>query len=101
MKAKVEYTDSTEADVFMSDGGVATMHHNGEHIITTYYQRRVVAEEMEQEGIEDIWEFLSEGKAYCKDWEGEDKVTMEMIKDAVHWLAPAFKTTIQEFNKPT
>jgi hypothetical protein len=92
MKAKVIFTSESEADIFISDGGVATLHHNGEHIVTTYYQDRVVAEELNDD--ESIWEKLSEGKVYMKDWEGRDIVDDEMIEDAVNWLCPNFEVTI-------
>ncbi len=92
MKAKVIFTSESEADIFISDGGVATLHHNGEHIITTYYQDRVVAEELNND--ESIWEKLSEGKAYIKDWEGRDIIDDEMIEDAVNWLCVGYEVTI-------
>ena len=90
MKARIIYLDTsnTECDIFMSDGGVASIHHNGEHIITTYYQDRCDSED------EYIWEKLSEGKVYCKDWEGEDKITDEMLEDAVQWLYMGGNTEI-------
>jgi hypothetical protein len=92
MKAKVIFNSSDEVDIFTSDGGVATLHHNGEHIVTTYYQDRVVAEELDVD--ESVWERLSEGKVYMKDWEGRDDIDDEMIEDAVNWLCPTFEVTI-------
>ena len=88
MKAKVIFNSIDEVDIFTSDGGVATLHHNGEHIVTTYYQDRA------SEDDESIWEKLSEGKVYMKDWEGRDIVDDEMIEDAVNWLCPTFEVTI-------
>jgi len=98
MKAKVIFEDTTEADVYMSDGGVATFHHNGEHMLTTYYQDRCIPEEL-KEG-EDIWTKLGEGKSYCKDWEEKQTVDDEMIQDAVEWLAVGIEVVIKKFNEP-
>jgi hypothetical protein len=83
IKLTVEVVQGVEdTDIFMSDGGVATLHHNGEHMVTTYYQDRITSERY----AEDMWDELAEGKTYCKDWEGEDKTTTEMITDAILWL---------------
>ena len=97
MKAKVIFDTENEADVYMSDGGVASFHHNGEHMITTYYQDRIEYGYNE----EDIWEKLAEGKVYCSDWKDKHIVDDEMIEDAVAWLYCGGYTTIKKFNEPS
>jgi hypothetical protein len=97
MKAKVVYESANEADVFMTDGGVATFHHNGEHMLTTYYQDRVVVEMLGED--EDLWEKLAEGKAYIKDWPEKQEVDDGMIKDAVSWLCMDCEVLIKKFNQ--
>lgn len=77
-------TSKDEADLFLDDGGVASFHHNGENMLTTYYQDRVDQDTLSDD--ESIWDVLSEGKQYCKDWHGEHELTQEMIDDAVAWL---------------
>jgi len=80
---KKDYGNETSADVILEDGGVVSFHHNGENICSTYYQDRI-----EKPFDEIDWDKLAEGKVYMKDWEGEDKITREMIMDALNWLAP-------------
>src|SRR5210317_1694706 len=63
----------------VDDGGIATFHHNGEHMLTEYYQDRCTSEEID-------WELLAEGKMYVKDWESKQEVDDEMIQDALNWL---------------
>jgi len=70
-----------EVDVILEDGGVVCIRHNGEHVLSDYYQTRIDV------NAEDIWEQIGEGKMYCKDWEGEDIVTHDMILDALNWLS--------------
>ncbi len=94
MTAKVIYSNNQEADVMMSDGGVATFHHNGEHMLTTYYQDRVVAEELEED--ETIWDRIGQGKASCNAWEDKQEVDDEMIEDAIEWLAPGYDVSIKK-----
>lgn len=96
MKAEVIMISETEADIYMSDGGVATLHHNGEGILTTYYQDRCLPEELNED--ETIWDRVAEGKAYCKEWGGQHTITDEMIEDAVHWLAPMQEVYIRKIN---
>lgn len=94
MKAKVVFESANEADLYMSDGGVATFHHNGEGILTTYYESRFIPEETKLEEDQTMWDFLGEGKTYTKEWPGQHEITDEMIEDAVVWLCPIIKTTI-------
>lgn len=73
-------------DIITEDGGIASVHHNGENLVTTYYQTRLT----EIRGG-DIWEQLAEGKAYVQDWD-EDAEQDEIVRAALDWLvfpAPA------------
>ena len=73
LSAVVVYNQE-DTDIFMSDGGVATINFNGEHMVTTYYQTRVE----DAENNDEVWEIVAEGKAYCKDWEDDQKVMFNM-----------------------
>ena len=44
VKYAVIPTDNTEMMVIVQDGGIATCHHNGEYILTEYYQDRIEKE---------------------------------------------------------
>ena len=90
MQATVEYTNGgSEATIRTADGGIATCHHSGEHIITSYYQSRTTA-------VEPDFDELAEGKMYLKDWEDKQEIDSEVIMDALAWLVmpqPEFKIT--------
>ena len=94
MKAKIVFYLKDEADLYMSDGGVATFHHNGEGILTTYYQDRFIPEETQLEEEQTMWDVLAEGKVYHKEWVGQHTITDEMIDDAVNWLCPMIKVRV-------
>ena len=80
MKATVEYTvGQTECTIRTQDGGIATCHHNGEHMLTEYYQNRT-------HEIKPNWCELAEGKMYIKDWEDKQTIDSEIIMDALNWL---------------
>ena len=79
-KVVIYGNDENEVDIFMSDFGVATMHHNGEHMLTTYYQDRV------EENHPELWEKLNEGKSYMTDWIDKQEFDDEMMMDAILWL---------------
>lgn len=81
--AHVFILEDNEVDIIMSDGGHASIHHNGEHMLTTYYQSRL---DLSIDNVDDMLTDLSNGKAYHNDWEGEDELSDEMIKDAIDWL---------------
>ena len=87
MKYRINELDEIEFDVIVEDGGVVSVHHNGENLVSTYYQSRIT-EDMDPD---EIWEILGSGKAYTKDWpDGTSRD--EIIKDALSWLvlpAPA------------
>jgi hypothetical protein len=72
----------TDATVILEDGGITTVHHNGEHIVSTYYQDRI--ERYDQDNLDRI----SEGKTSYKDWQDKQVVDDEVIQDALGWLCP-------------
>ncbi len=83
VKYAVIPSDETEMMVIVQDGGIATCHHNGSHILAEYYQDRI---EKENVGSEEFWDILAEGKMYCKDWEEKQTWDEEVVKDMLEWL---------------
>lgn len=83
VKYAVVTTDKTEMMVIVQDGGIATCHHNGSHIITEYYQDRI---EKDNVGSEEFWDILGEGKMYIKDWEEKQEWDEEVVQDMLNWL---------------
>jgi len=80
-KFRVEF-NGEDTDVLAPDGGVAVIRHNGEMMLTDYYQEKIDPSWDE----DDKWDLLAEGKMYCKEWPGEDEITDEIIDDAIGWL---------------
>jgi hypothetical protein len=70
-----------EVDVVTEDGGIATIYHNEENMVTMYYQDRLTTISSK----EDIWEQLSYSKAYTKDWDASMELE-DIIKNALEWL---------------
>ena len=71
----------TELDVISEEGGVVSLHHNGEYIVANQYQSRINPE------VEDIWEDLAErSKIYIKDYYDFSLIFHEMIVEAIQWL---------------
>ena len=87
MRYRIKEINEMEFDVIAEDGGVVAIHHNDEHLVSTYYQTRI-SNDIDPD---EIWETLAEGKAYVKDWpDGTHRDTI--ILDALDWLvfpAPA------------
>ena len=81
MKYRIIKTSDTDFDIITEDGGVASVHYNGEKLCTNYYQSRLTDIDCD----DDIWEQLSEGKIYNKDWT-EKESNQEIITDALNWL---------------
>ena len=82
MKYRVIAQMPMQVDVVTEDGGIATIYHNGDNMVTMYYENRLTTIDPK----EDIWEQLSYSKAYMKDW--DDSMEMEdIIKNALEWLA--------------
>jgi len=73
------FNNSTEAEIRLSDGGIATCRHNGDHMVSDYYQERTRSSEID-------WEELAESKIYCEDWDDKHEVDQEMIENALKWL---------------
>jgi hypothetical protein len=90
MKYKVNrtYQDSS-FDVITEDGGVASIHHNGNNFVTTYYPLRLGDCDMNWTARNYfVWSDLSNHKTQFKDWVGEhwEPLEIEMILDALDWL---------------
>lgn len=70
----------SEIDIRTEDGGIVSIHYNGDNYVTSYYQNRSKDESPN-------WEELGEGKMYVKDWDSNiSDLTVEMVEDALHWL---------------
>lgn len=82
MKYRVVGT-SDEFDVITEDGGVASVHHNGENFLTTYYQSGLT--DHSDLTRDNLWEKLGEGKCQIKDWDFEADHSV-MVADALEWL---------------
>jgi hypothetical protein len=76
-----DYTDGS-FDVIVEDGGVASVYHNGNNFVTTYYAVRLG----DCDRSNYIWDELSTGKAQHKDWGEREPMEVEMIKDALEYL---------------
>lgn len=81
MKYRVKEYQYMEFDIITEDGGIVSVHHNGEHPVSTYYQDRLESW-MEADYVFDQ---LAEGKAYHKDWT-DDTPEEDIIQDALNWL---------------
>lgn len=87
MKFRVIDHAQDDFTIVTEDGGIVSVHHNGEHLVTTYYQNRMLPGTAP--GM--LWFELAEGKSYSKDWI-EPATRSDIIKDALDWLvlpAPA------------
>lgn len=80
--------DGDEAILIVSDGGIATFHHNGEHIIATLFQNRVELFTFNYR----MWNALDEGKVHIMDWHTKQDIDDEVIQDALNWLV--FPSTV-------
>lgn len=70
----------TDFDIITEDGGIVSVHHNGETLVSTYYQNRLT----HVTGYH-LWDELAEGSSYVKEWD-EDTEQDEIVKDALDWL---------------
>lgn len=103
MRYAIHYENDarTEATIFLEDGGIATIHHNGEHLLTTTYQDKPKIFNA------DMWDVLSEGSIYINDWENKQSIDREVIEHALNWLCPFqdtftfvdFSKLVQDYNK--
>jgi hypothetical protein len=78
MKYAIIKHGTAEFDVVTEDGGVASIYLNGYGYTTMYFQSRI-----ENGNFDEV----TEGKAYCKDWSGNEEDDV-MIADALKWLDP-------------
>jgi len=70
-------------DVITEDGGVASVHHNGETYVTTYHATRL----SDCDHTKGVWYELSNGNAQIKSWDEEyDPLEIEIIMEALDWL---------------
>lgn len=75
--------------ILCEDGGVATLHHNGEHIIAELYQNRITKDT----DLSTMFEELAEGKMYIQDYPEDNQVYPNHIKECAEWL---YASTEQE-----
>lgn len=75
------------AEVRLSDGTVAMVHHNGKHMLTTYYQNRrdVCGDTWKRPVSDEELEQLASSKAYLNDWVNKQEIDGEIIQDALDW----------------
>lgn len=84
--------DHRSMDIFLLDGSVASIHHNGFNFLTTYIQNRVTPDDLRNP---DFWnlEVIIDSKQYLKDWSKSKKfISSKMILDAANWLLAGFGT---------
>ena len=80
MKYRVIIEQNDEFIIVTEDGGIVAVHNNGENLVSTYYQNRLT----DVTSLDEVWEQLSTGKAFMKDWDNESVQTI--IQDALNWL---------------
>lgn len=80
MKYRITNQKEMDFDIITEDGGIASVYHNGENLVTMYYQNRLTEI---KDG--DVWGQLADGKAYIKDWE-DDIERDVIIRHALDWL---------------
>ena len=106
VKYAVKKESKTNAIIIVEDGGIATIHHNGFHLLTTYYQDRA-----DKFTFDDaMWDKLAEGKEYLHDWEDKQVIDKKVIQDAIEWLYVSteefkfkkvgFTDLVTEYNNP-
>ena len=82
MKYRIIYSKVDESfDIITEKGGVASFHYNGDNFVTSYFQKGL--NECNPDNY--LWDELSQGKVYFKDWEAEP-TEEEAIEDALNWL---------------
>jgi len=77
-------------DIFLLDGGIASIHHNGNNFLTTYIQNRVTPDDLRNP---DLWntDVITDSKQYIKDWKPTQKhISSKMVLDAARWLLAGF-----------
>jgi hypothetical protein len=75
-------TSDEDMEIITEDGGVATVHWNGHHFITTYFHRKASKFTFDDTMFEELnGHYVSD-----KDWFGTDKLRNYMALDAARWL---------------
>lgn len=84
-----------EALVLVEDGGVATLHHNDNYIIGTFYVDRA------DEISEDMFDKLAEGKVYLHDFMDKQEVDDDAIMECLNWLMVPSPDEVWEYIRPS
>ena len=81
---------SSEGTLLASDGGIAIIWHNGEHIIGQCYQERIALEEIETTGLSYAFDKMcgSSSNSALFDYEEEDEVHPSQLQELADWLMP-------------
>ena len=95
-------TDGDDTTIIANNGSIVTVHHNGFHLLTTYYQNEVDKFTFDSA----MWDKLAEGKQYLHDWEDKQVIDEEVILDAIEWMnvvchdfkKVSFNKLVKEFN---
>ncbi len=89
MEAKFLYIKEGEDEgtLIASDGGVAIIWHNGEHLVGQAYRERLLAEDLKV-SFENAFEKMvdSSSNSSMFDFENEDEVLPNHIKELAEWL---------------
>ena len=92
LKVIVLIDDSAECTIITSDGGLASTHHNGNHLLTTYYQNRI---QTPMKSLEAEFSKMETSKQFNGDWNGGNRLNdlpekhehdTEVYEDAAGWL---------------
>lgn len=68
--------------ILCENGGVATLHFNGEHMVAELYQKRITKDT----DLLTMFDELSEGKKYIEDYPNDNQVYPNHIKECAEWL---------------
>lgn len=74
--------DGSEMILITQDGGIATFHQGDGVLLTTLFQSRPHRFDFTDE----MWETLSDGKVYIKDYEGLTEPNQQVISETLEWL---------------
>lgn len=83
--------ENDEIIVLTEDGGIACIrqaedidNNTPREAVTDYYQSLIT--DFPDANSDDLFEFLAEGKMYCKDWASTPYNSLKAIQDALDWL---------------
>lgn len=77
----IKDSDTLNITIIVEDGGIASTYHNGTNILTEYFGDR-----LDDINGDDVWNELSNGEMYIKDWDEYTPTEEELIADALDWL---------------